>query len=207
VSSTKTERRRRADGERSRAAILAASAQLATVEGLDGLSIARLAEHVGMSKSGLFAHFGSKEELQLATVEAAYEVFAGAIVSPAAGAGTPLERLELLCEGFLRHVERRDFIGGCFFASAASELALREGPVRARVLTILGDWRSLLEAQVREAQEVGQLSREDDPRQLSFELNAFMMLANVQYVVSDGDAAVLDRARKAIARRLELARS
>ena len=68
-------RKRRSDGERSRNAILREAAQLATVEGIDGLSIGRLADAVGMSKSGLFAHFGSKEELQLATIEAASALF------------------------------------------------------------------------------------------------------------------------------------
>src|SRR6266513_2250688 len=81
---TTTTRRRRSDGERSRNAILREAAQLATVEGLAGLSIARLAEAVGMSKSGLFAHFGSKEELQLATVETAKAVFSEKVNEPAA---------------------------------------------------------------------------------------------------------------------------
>src|SRR5213083_671967 len=83
MAPTRTVRRRRSDGERSRAAILGEAARLATVEGLDGLSLARLADAVGMSKSGLFAHFGSKEELQLATVEAASAIFEELVIEPA----------------------------------------------------------------------------------------------------------------------------
>src|SRR5215831_7083979 len=98
-------RRQRSDGERSREAILREAAQLATVEGIDGLSIGRLAEAVGMSKSGLFAHFGSKQELQLETIEAAGAFFAEQVIEPATAAPTALERLRLLAENFLRHVE------------------------------------------------------------------------------------------------------
>src|ERR1700742_4582783 len=98
------ERRRRSDGERTRAAILAEAARLATVEGIDGLSIARLADAVGMSKSGLFAHFGSKEELQLATIETASEIFVEHVIEPALGAPSGLERFQALAENFLQHV-------------------------------------------------------------------------------------------------------
>src|SRR3954470_20735610 len=111
-------RRQRSDGERSRAAILHEAARLATVEGLDGLSLARLADAVGMSKSGLFAHFGSKEELQLATVEAARTTFDELVVSPAAEAAPGLPRLRAYIERFLDHVQEGVFPGGCFFISA-----------------------------------------------------------------------------------------
>src|SRR5215216_705003 len=93
-----TVRRRRADGERTRQAILQAAARLATTEGLDGLSIGRLAEHLRMSKSGLYAHFGSKEELQLATVDTARAIFDGEVVRPAEGECTSRGCLEALCE-------------------------------------------------------------------------------------------------------------
>src|SRR5690348_11887716 len=98
-------RRRRSDGERSRAAILREAARLATVEGLDGLSLARLADAVGMSKSGLFAHFGSKEELQLATIEAASTIFEELVIQPADRAAAGVPRLRAYIDGFLAHVE------------------------------------------------------------------------------------------------------
>src|SRR5262249_61237754 len=98
---TRQPRKRRSDGERSRKAILYEAAQLATVEGLSGISIGRLAEAVGMSKSGLFAHFGSKQELQLATMEFASQVFAELVVVPAAAEPTGLGRLRQLLQSFL----------------------------------------------------------------------------------------------------------
>src|SRR5205809_1967362 len=114
-------RRRRSDGERSRSAILREAGQLATVEGIGGLSIGRLAEAVGMSKSGLFAHFGSKEELQLATIEAATALYDEQVVDPALAAPTGIERLNGLVENFMQHVEAGVYPGGCFFASVIPE--------------------------------------------------------------------------------------
>src|ERR671931_1489826 len=106
-------RRPRSDGERSRKAILREAGRLATVEGISGLSISRLAQAVGMSKSGLFAHFGSKEELQVATIEAARAVFAEEVIEPALDAPSGLERLRRLAENFLRYVQGGLYPGGC----------------------------------------------------------------------------------------------
>src|SRR5207253_2019962 len=133
-------RKRRADGERSRRTILDAAAKLATVDGLEGLSIGRLAEHIGMSKSGLYAHFGSKQELQLATIETAGDVFTTEVLAPAEAAATPVAKLETLCDLFLTHVERRTFPGGCFFASAAAEFDTHPGAVRERIAEFERGW-------------------------------------------------------------------
>src|SRR5919202_1389574 len=123
----RVQRKPRADGLRSRRTILDAASKLATTEGLEGLSIGRLADHIGMSKSGLYAHFGSKEELQLATVDTAGEIFSADVVAPIEQATTPLAKLEALCERFLSHVERRVFPGGGLFASAPPQLDPRPG--------------------------------------------------------------------------------
>src|SRR5262245_13389525 len=120
----------RSDGERSRAVILHEAARLATVAGLDGLSLGGLADAVGTSKSGLFADFGSKEELQLATVDAAQEIFDAQVVEPASDAATGLERLERLFDGYLRYIESDTFPGGCFFASVLAEVDMHPGPLR-----------------------------------------------------------------------------
>ncbi|HET8742604.1 MAG TPA: TetR/AcrR family transcriptional regulator [Gaiella sp.] len=192
----------RSDGMRTRQAILDEAARLATVEGLDGLSLARLAERVGMSKSGLFAHFGSKEELQLATVERATEIFDEVVVRPAADLEDGLERLRALLEGFLGHVEVAVFPGGCFFASASAELDTRAGPVRERALGVVSEWTESLEGAVRDAQREGLIARDVDAAQLVFELDAYLMLANAQFVAS-GSKEPLERARRAIAERLE----
>lgn len=199
------ERRTRADGERSRAAILDAAARLATVEGLQGLSIGRLADHIGMSKSGLYAHFGSKEELQLATVETAGRIFAEEVIYPSRAADGPTARLQALAEAFLAYVEREVFPGGCFFDSALAEFDTQPGPVRDRLLEYHRGWIRKLEELVREAQEAGELDPEEDPAQLAFELHALMAMANCVFQIREG-AAAFDRARRGIARRLELAR-
>jgi AcrR family transcriptional regulator len=197
-------RKPRSDGERSRAAILREAAKLATVEGLDGLSIARLASAVGMSKSGLFAHFGSKEELQLATIAAASDIFAQEVIEPASSAPTGLERLRRLAENFLRHVAGDAFPGGCFFASVAAELDTRPGPVHDVAMQVVSEWTALLEGAVRDAVAEGAIDPSEDPEQLAFELDSYLLLANAQFVIS-GDSAPMDRARAAIERRLAAA--
>jgi AcrR family transcriptional regulator len=194
-------RRRRSDGERSRSAILREAAQLATVEGIEGLSISRLAEAVGMSKSGLFAHFGSKEELQLATIETASAIFTDQVVKPATLAPTGLERLQHFLENFLRHVEDSVFPGGCFFASVAAEMDTHPGPVRDHAVRLTDDWLQQLETAVRDAQAEGAIDPSEDAAQLAFELDAYLLLANAQFVVSQ-ESAPIERARRAIERRL-----
>jgi AcrR family transcriptional regulator len=199
--STTTRRRRRSDGERSRAAILHEAARLATVEGLDGLSLARLAGAVGMSKSGLFAHFGSKEELQLATVDAARATFEELVIEPAGEAAAGLPRLRAYIERFLAHVEDGVFPGGCFFISAMSELDTHPGPVRDAAMAFSTRWLELLAAEVQAAQAAGRLDPEADPAQVVFELQAFMVLGDIQFVAS-GRPAALDSVRHAVDGRL-----
>jgi AcrR family transcriptional regulator len=197
-------RKRRSDGERSRSAILHEAARLATVEGIDGLSIARLADAVGMSKSGLFAHFRSKEELQLATIETAGDIFTEVVVAPALSRPSGLERFTHLAENFLRHVQDDVFPGGCFFASVAAELDTRPGPVRDAAMRVVGEWGALLEAAVRDAQAEKAIDPEEDAEQLVFELDSYLLLANAMYVISR-DVKALDRARLAVERRLAAA--
>jgi AcrR family transcriptional regulator len=194
----------RSDGRRTRDAILDAAARLATVEGIDGLSISGLAEAVGMSKSGLYAHFRSKEELQLATVETASARFGELIVDPAREADRPLDRLKLLTEGFLDHVEAGVFPGGCFFASVGAELDTRPGPVRDLVIGLSDRWLELLADTVRDAQSAGEIAKAEDPEQLAFDLDAYLVLANARFVAHPGPKP-MRRARQAIAARLEAA--
>jgi AcrR family transcriptional regulator len=197
-------RRTRSDGERSRSAILREAAQLATVEGIDGLSIGRLAQAVGMSKSGLIAHFGTKQELQLATIDTATAIFGEEVIEPALEEATGRGRLEALAERFLDHVERQVFPGGCFFASVAAELDTRPGPVRDRAMELVVEWTGQLETAVRDAQAEGAIDSAEDPEQLAFEIDAHLLMANLQFVVSQ-EKAPLDRARRAIRGRLAAA--
>jgi AcrR family transcriptional regulator len=200
VSSAHT-RKRRSDGERSRAAILDEAARLSTVEGLGGLSLARLADAVGMSKSGLFAHFGSKEELQLATIESAVATFEAHVVEPAMQAPAGLERLYAFVDTYLRYVEQDVFPGGCFFAAALTEMNMQPGPVRDRLVAVFDGWLATLADTVRDAQANGQIDPAEDPDQLAFELEASFFWANGQFVVKRSREP-LDRARRTIEQRL-----
>jgi AcrR family transcriptional regulator len=194
-------RRQRSDGERSRAAILHEAARLATVEGLDGLSLARLAAAVGMSKSGLFAHFGSKQELQLATIDAASSIFEELVIEPADEEAAGLPRLRAYTERFLDHVSAGVFPGGCFFVSAMGELDTRPGPARDAATAFSQRWLTLLAQQVAAAQAALELDRTADPSQVAFELNAYMVLGNMQFVAG-ADPAALHRVRRAFDTRI-----
>ena len=193
--------KRRPKGQRTRAAILAEAARLATVDGLDGLSIGGLATAIGMSKSGLYAHFGSKEDLQLATIASARETFIAEVFVPALDAPQGIRRLYAACDAFLSHIERRVFPGGCFFAVAAAEVGTRPGPVRDAVAAQQRDWTELLERLAGKAMEVGELAPGDDPAQLAFELNAVLVSASSTFILQ-GDPAVFGHARAAVRRRV-----
>jgi AcrR family transcriptional regulator len=196
-------RRPRADGERSRAAILRAAASLATVDGLEGLSIGNLAAATGMSKSGLFAHFRSKEELQLATVAEAERIFTAEVVQPALAAHPGVAQLAAACEGFFSYLEHRVFPGGCFFAATALEMGTRPGPVKDRVAAIQSDFTALLRSFAATALEQRELPAREDPDRLAFELHAILLGADTKFILND-DPAVLDLARQVVRQRLEV---
>jgi AcrR family transcriptional regulator len=195
---------KRTKGERTRAAILDEAARLATVDGLEGLSIGQLARATGMSKSGLYAHFGSKLDLQLATIEAARQTFVAEVLRPALRTPKGIERLLAACEAFLSHVERRVFPGGCFFAAAAVDVGTRPGPVHDAIVAQRLDWLALLERLAREAAVLGELEPNLDPVQLAFELQALLVAANTSFILQ-GDAGAFGRALIAIHARLRAA--
>ena len=197
-------RKRRSDGEASRKAILQEAARLATVEGINGLSIGRLAEAVGMSKSGLFAHFGSKEELQLATIETAHALFHELVIEPALVATTALGRLRQLIELFLRHVENKVYPGGCFYVSVGVELGAQRGPVRDEAVALSEEWMRLVVETIQEAQAEGSIAATEDAEQLAFDLTGYLLLGNTQFVATQ-DPGAIDRARHAVEHRLAAA--
>ena len=193
-------------GERTRHGILDTAAALASEHGLESLSIGGLAAATGMSKSGLFAHFGSKEELQLATVEYAAQVFTAEVIEPARAAPRGIARIWALLDGFLTYVEREVFAGGCFFGTTSAEFKNRPGAVRDGIVDKLGSWQSYLAHAVEQAQEAGELDAAADPRRLAFELNAFVQNAEVQWELFR-DRRVFADARGAVRDRLEGARA
>jgi AcrR family transcriptional regulator len=189
-------------GERSRAAILRAAAELATLRGLDGLSIGDLAARLGMSKSGLYAHFKSKEELELATIETAVEIFDREVLRPAMAAPAGVGRLRALANEFLAHLKRRVFPGGCFFAAVAAEMGMRPGPVRDRVVQTLHDWLALLEQCVRDGQRQAEIDPAADVAQVVFEVEAMLSAANALFVIS-GNQKTLTQGRRGLEHLLE----
>jgi AcrR family transcriptional regulator len=195
------QRRPRADGERTRSAILRAAASLATIDGLEGLSIGNLAAAIGMSKSGLYAHFGSKQELQLATVEEAGRIFAEEVVQPALAAPAGLAQLAAVCEAFFDHLRRRTFPGGCFFAGAALEMGTRPGPVKESVAAFQAGFVELLRGFAATAIEQNELPADEDPDRLAFELNGIILATDANFVLHD-DPAILDLARQVVHHRL-----
>jgi AcrR family transcriptional regulator len=199
---TSSHRKPRSDGERTRAAILQTAAELATVEGLAGLSIGCLAIATGLSKSGLYAHFGSKQELQLATVERAEQILTTDVLRPALAAPPGLPQLLAACEAFFDYLQHA-FPGGCFFAATAMEMGTRPGPVRDRIAAIQTAFTAQLRAFAVTAIEQHELSAQEDPDRLAFELHALLLGADTKFVLHD-DPTVLDLARAAIRHRLGL---
>jgi AcrR family transcriptional regulator len=186
-------------GERTRQEILAVAVQIASAEGLEDLTIGRLAEELGMSKSGLFAHFGSKEDLQLATIETAREIFIAEVINPALSAEHGLPRLYALFESWISYMERGVFRGGCFFDSVAVEFDGRPGPIRDRIFTLMNAWFDGLVEEVRRAQSNAQLISDIEPAQLAFEFQALGLAVNWAHQLL-GDEQAFDRARAAMHR-------
>jgi AcrR family transcriptional regulator len=194
---------RKARGDRTRQAILEKAVQVASAEGLEGLSIGRLAGDLGVSKSGLFAHFGSKSDLQVATVQAARRIFVDEVLGRAVPYGG-IDEVLSLTDAWLAYMEKEVFQGGCFFVAASVEFDSRPGPVRDEIAAMLSEWVMALEAAVQDAQEAGHLLAEADVQQLAFELHSLGMGANWAFQLYHDEAA-FDRARGAIRTRLAAA--
>jgi AcrR family transcriptional regulator len=188
---------RASKGELSRTAILLTAAKLATIKGLDGLSIGDLAAEVGMSKSGLYAHFKSKEELELATIEKATEIFEYEVLRPALATPKGSQRLRAIVDSFLAHLERRVFPGGCFFAAVAMELDARPGLARDRVVAVQQNWLALLQQCFVDAQVSEEIDSHADVAQAVFETHAALLAANLFFVLTNTRTPLL-QARQAV---------
>jgi AcrR family transcriptional regulator len=184
-------------GRETREQILRAAMDTASVKGLSGLSIGDLATRLGMTKSGLFRHFGAKEQLQLATADAALDVFQEEVVAPAMAASPGMDRLRALMHSWVGYLERDVFPGGCFFAAASADVDSQPGPVRDRIAGIGHAAIDAIAAEVEAAQHLGQLRADVDARQLAFELHAYSLETNWARLLLDDDRAG-DRARTAI---------
>lgn len=169
---------RRSDGAETHAAILEKAMELASIEGLGSLTIGRLARELGMSKSGVFAHFGSKQRLQRETIAAARRVFAREVMHPALAAPEGLAQIEAFCEAYLSYVERGVFPGGCFFAHMLAEFDAQDGPLHAEAVADQRGWSEMVGRLIRLAKERGEIDPATDEAQFAFELYAPLELAN-----------------------------
>ncbi|WP_024936254.1 TetR/AcrR family transcriptional regulator [Actinomadura welshii] len=189
-------------GAQTRRVILCRAADIASAEGLEGLSIGRLATELGISKSGVFTHFGSKEELQLATVGKAVEVFREHVVEPALSAPAGLGRVRALLDAWQRYQREPVFPGGCFFHSTMAEFDARPGRVRDAIAASQRDWGAFLERCLREARDLGEIDASTDVPQLAFELEAVCRTGAAHALLYD-DTSLFDRATRAMTTRLE----
>lgn len=197
--------RRRLRGQKTRQAILLHAARVGSAEGLEAVSLQRLASDLGISKSGLFAHFGSKDQLHMATIETAARIFTDEVIRPALQVPRGIGRVFALCNSWLSYLEREVFPGGCFFWAVAEEYdSRRPGPIRDSVLEKKSYWSYTLQRAVREAQKAGEIDSDVDPEQLAWELDSLMGGANAGFKEGAGSVAI-ERARRAIRDRLSRA--
>ncbi|NRQ31594.1 TetR/AcrR family transcriptional regulator [Nonomuraea sp. NN258] len=193
---------RRARGQRSREAILAQAVSLASVHGLDGLTLGALATATGVSKSGFFAHWRDKEQLQLDAIEWAARQFVDEVVQPAMQAPKGVRRLLALHESRLRFYADGVLPGGCFFFAAQVEFDDRPGSVKERIGQALADWLALIARLADEAVELGELPQGTDSAQLAYEIDALGETAITHTRLLDRPEAAYQRARRAVLSRL-----
>ncbi|KOV69249.1 TetR/AcrR family transcriptional regulator [Streptomyces sp. MMG1121] len=191
-------------GNRTRRLVLRRTVEIASVEGLEALTVGRLATELELSKSGVFALFGSKQELQLATVREAGRIFTERVLRPAAETPAGVGRLWRLCELWLEYSRGRVFPGGCFFYGVMAEYDARSGPLHDAAVRAQRDWSAYVERTIEEARTAGELRAGTDVGQLAFELVALLETANALSVLHEEETAYR-RARVGIAARLRSA--
>jgi len=184
--------------------ILRTAADIASAEGLENLSIGRLATELNMSKTGVFAHFGSKQHLQLATVDAARQIFMEQVVKPALASPRGVKRLRSMLHSWISYVEGVVFRGGCFFAAASAEFDSRPGPVRDEIAGLTKEWLLAIQQEITFARSAKEIDAAIDPVQLAFELHAYVQEANWAFKLFN-DKSAFTLARRAIARQIRLA--
>ena len=181
--------------------MLAHAVKVASVDGLEGVTIGGLAGALGISKGNITVLFGDKLTLQLKTLDAAVDTFRASIVTPALREASPRRRLERLCDGWFGYVEQRVLPGGCMMYATANEYRARPGPIQDQVIELREGWHRLLGATIRDAQAAGELRKDLDVRQLVFELTALQSAANTAALL--GDTATFGRARRTSTRRID----
>jgi len=181
---------RRARGMRSRTAVLERSVQLASRDGLEGLTIGELAAELEVHKSSVFALFGSKIELQLATLAAARAILIDQVIVPSLSSEEGLPRLLAIGDAWCDYLASDVFAGGCFLCAASTEMDGRPGPVRDAVAAVMREWIAVLSANIEAAVSAGQLQGEINRSGMAFGLNALGMAANWQRQLLDDGSGV-----------------
>ncbi len=202
---------RRARGVASRVSILDEAVQLASTDGLEGLTLSMLADRLRVPKSSVHAAFGSKQDLQVAILRESREILIQQVIKPALASPAGYPRLLTLGTSWIGYLERGVFQGGCVLSSAASELDGRPGPARDTLVEIMTEWLTFLSDNVRIAIEKGDLSGSADPQMMAFQLHGIGLTANWHHQLFGGKAALstartswvdaLDRHRKKESRR------
>jgi AcrR family transcriptional regulator len=187
---------RRARGLRSRTAVLERSVQMASTDGLEGLTIGALAADLGVHKSSVHALFGSKEELQLATLATARSILIDHVIAPSLSSELGLARLHAIGEAWCDYLAADVFVGGCFLSAASAEMDGRPGPLRDAVEAVMREWLAVLSANIEAAIAAGELRTELDAAAMAFRLNALGMAANWQRQLL-GEASGIEHARRA----------
>lgn len=192
---------RRLRGDQSRAAVLQRAVRIASTDGLEGLTIGRLAADLGISKGNITVLFGDKEALQLRTLDWAIDEFVERVVAPLRDVASPTKRLIGLCDGWFDFVETRVLPGGCMTIASTSEYRARPGAIQDRVKAHRDAWLQLLTKTVAAAKEAGEMRSEVDPGQVAFEITAFQSAANSASLI--GDPATFKRARRTCRRLID----
>jgi AcrR family transcriptional regulator len=194
---------RRVRGDETRRRIVQRAGEVATIDGLGGLSLAQLADGLGISKSGVHQLFGTKEELQLETVAAARQRFIEVVVAPVWSKPEGLPRLKALVKSWVQYVRHHEFPGGCFITRCSNEFATHPGRVREALIAAMREWVSLLEKELTTAKRQGQLAKSTDCSQLAFEIEALLVAGNNGLLL--GDEGALVRTEKAVAKLVKAA--
>jgi AcrR family transcriptional regulator len=182
-----------------RAAVTEAAVDRASIEGLEGLTIGGLADQARMRKSSVFSLFGSKQDLQVATLESAIDQFKREVWDPVADERPGLPRLLALTDSWLSYHEREVMPGGCFMTTATVEYDARPGPLRDAVAKTMKRWLGTLEREAAIAIEAGELPADADPGDVAFQLNALAAAASYGFQLSR-DPEVFARARRSMRR-------
>jgi AcrR family transcriptional regulator len=187
-------------GAKARTTLLRHAMDVASVKGLEGVTIGGLADDLGISKGNITTLFGGKEELQLKTLDGAVEIFIEQVVRPGSAAASPLQRLSRFCESWFDYVDRRVFPGGCMLYATTNEYRARPGPIQDRVNHHRQAWIQLLTSTAQRALDAKELKAGTDVDQLVFELTSYQSLANTAALL--GDQALFARARQTSRKRI-----